>query len=198
MVEFKKGVKKALPYDREEYIDFFGNHFYSYTEWFAVSFQLPGGFEGIDISLTEYLAAYEKWFQNAILQLDNTSFWIVNHDQRDAIWFPNEDDSLPSLRNLFKENNIPHKFKGALIFTTQELLEFSNELITYPFGVFSKHGLLYNDLAISHSELPFIIKISHHCNIDFLTTDKELLRKVLDENHSSLFVEREYRGTSLL
>jgi hypothetical protein len=41
MVEFKKSVKKALPYDREEYIDFLGNHFYSYTKWYGVSFQLP-------------------------------------------------------------------------------------------------------------------------------------------------------------
>lgn len=194
MIEFKKSFKKLLPYDREEYIDFLGNHFYSYTEWYGVSVQLPGGYEGRDIGLTEYLEAYERWFENIILQF-NASTWVVNHGKRDAIWFPAEEDSLPSLRNLFKQNNIPNKFKGALIFTTEELLKFSNDLITYPFGVFSKHEWLYDDLDISHSELPFIIKISHHCNIDFLSTDKELIKKVVNENHSSLFIVREYQGT---
>jgi hypothetical protein len=163
--------------------------------WSFIS--ITGGFEGRDISLTEYLESYERWFRNIILQFDNTSSWIVNHDNRDAIWFPNEEDSLPSLRTLFRQNNIPNKFKGALIFKTGDLLKFSTDLITYPTAVFNKHGLLYDDLDISHGELPFIIKITHHRDIDFLSTDKELLRKVLNENHSSLFIIREYRGTSL-
>jgi hypothetical protein len=196
MIEFRKSFKKALPYDREEYMDFLGNHFYSYTEWYGVSFQLPGGYEGRDISLTEYLEAYEEWFKNTILQLDNALSWIVNHD-RDSKWFPNDEDNLTSLRTLFKQNDIPNKFKGALIFTTEDLLNFSRDLITYPIAVFDKHGLLYHDLDISHGELPFVIKISGHSNIDLLSTDKELLKKVVCENNSSLFIVREYRGTSL-
>ena len=195
MIEFRKSFKKALPYDREEYVDFLGNHFYSYTEWYGVSFQLPGGYEGRDISLTEYLEAYEGWFKNVILQLDNGSIWFVNHD-RDSKWFPNEEDNLTSLRTLFKQNDIPNKFKGALIFTTKDLLKFYKDLITYPTTVFNKHGWLYNDLDISHGELPFIIKISGHSNIDFLSTDKGLLKKVVDQNRLNLFIAREYRGTS--
>jgi hypothetical protein len=196
MIEFRKSFKKALPYDREEYIDFLGNHFYSYTEWYGVSFQLPGGYEGRDISLTEYLEAYEGWFKNVILQLDNGSVWVVNHD-RDSKWFPNDEDNLTSLRTLFKQYDIPNKFKGALIFKTGDLLKFSKDLITYSIAVVNEHGRLYNDLDISHDKLPFIIKISGHSNIDFLSTDKELLKKVVNENRSSLFIVREYRGTSL-
>ncbi len=197
MVEFIKNVKKALPYDREEYIDFLGYKFYTYVKWYGVSFQLPGGFEGRDISLTEYLESYESWFRNVILQFDSTSSWIVNHDDRDDIWFPTKEDSLPTLRTLFKQNNIPNKFKGALIFTADDLLKFCKDLIIYPTAVFNKPGLLYDDVDISYSELPFIIKITHHRNIDFLSTDKEYLRKVVNQNHSSLFIVREYRGTSL-
>jgi hypothetical protein len=130
------------------------------------------------------------------LQLGNASFWVVNYD-RDSKWFPNDEDNLTSLRTLFKQNNISNKFKGALIFTTGDLLKFSKDLIAYPIAVFNEHGLLYNDLDISHGELPFIIKISGHSNIDFLSTDKELLRKVVGENRSSLFIVREYRATSL-
>jgi hypothetical protein len=196
MIEFRKSFKKALPYDREEDIDFLGNHFYSYTEWYGVSFQLPGGYEGRDISLTEYLEAYEGWFKNVILQLDNGSVWVVNHD-RDSKWFPNDEDNLTSLRTLFKQYDIPNKFKGALIFKTGDLLKFSKDLITYSIAVVNEHGRLYNDLDISHDKLPFIIKISGHSNIDFLSTDKELLKKVVNENRSSLFIVREYRGTSL-
>lgn len=166
-------------------------------KWYGVSFQLPGGYEGRDISLTEYLEAYGRWFKNIIQQFDSDSSWIVNHGRRDPIWFPNEEDSLPSLRTLFRQNDIPNKFKGALIFKTEDLLQFSEDLITYPTAVFNRHGSLYHDLDISHGELPFIIKISHHHNIDFLSIDKELLKKVVNENHSDIFIEREYRGTSL-
>jgi hypothetical protein len=101
------------------------------------------------------------------------------------------------LRNLFKENDIPNTFKGALIFDSEDLLKFSRDLIKYPTAVFNKKGLLYSDLDISHSKLPFIIKIFHHRNIHFLSTDKELLRKLIKKNASSSFIVREYRGTSL-
>jgi len=197
MIEFIKNVKKVLPYDREEYLDFLGNHFYSYTEWYGVSFQLPGGFEGREIGLEEYLEAYERWFKNVVMQLDNASFWIVNIEQkRNFGWFPNYENNLISLRNLFRQNNIPNKFKGALVFTTDDLIKFSKDIITYPIAVFNKEGLLYDDLDISNSKLPFIIKISAHCNIHFLSTDKELLRKVVNENAGS-FILKTYTGTTL-
>ena len=70
MIEFKRNFKKVLPYDREVYIDYLGNEFYTYVKWHGVSFQLSGGFEGREISLTEYLQAYENWFNSLILQLD--------------------------------------------------------------------------------------------------------------------------------
>jgi hypothetical protein len=197
MAEFKKNVKKELPYDKEVYLDYLGYGFYSYPKWYGVSFQLPGGYEGRDIGLIEYFEAYENWFKNIIAQLDNGSSWVVNHDDKDMDWFPYDEDTLPSLRTLFKKNNIPNKFKGGLVLTTAELLEYTRDLITYPFALFKQEGLLYNDLDISHGELPFIIKISHHCNIDFLSTDKELLKKVVSENSLRHFIIRGYKGISL-
>lgn len=194
MIEFKKNVKKMLPYDREEYIDFFGYNFYNYVKWYGVSFQLAGGYEGREIGLTEYLETYEAWFKNVILQFDNGSYWVVNHNNKDMDWFPYDEDTLLSLRTLFKQNNIPNKFKGALVFTTEDLLKFSIDLITYPFALFKQEGLLYNDLDISHSELLFIIKISHHSNIDLLSTDEKLLKDVVNKNRLSCFIVREYRG----
>lgn len=146
MIEFKKSFKKALPYDREEYIDFLGNHFYSYTQWFGVSIQLPGGYEGRDISLTEYLEAYEEWFIKTILRLDNGSPWVVNH-VIDSKWLPNDEDNLTPLRTVFKQNNIPNRFKGALILSTGDLLKLSQDFITYPIAVFNAPGLLYEDLC---------------------------------------------------
>ena len=197
MVEFKKNTKTLLPYDREVYIDYLGYEFYKYPKWYGVSFQLPGGYEGREIGLTEYLEAYENWVKNIILQLDNGTCWIVNHDTKDMNWFPYEEDTLISLRALFKQNNIPNKFKGALILTTKDLLKFSKDLITYPFALFKQDGLLYNDLDISHGALPLIIKISHHSNIDLLSTDKELLKKVVSKNFPDHFILRNYKGISL-
>ncbi|MBK0379060.1 hypothetical protein [Mucilaginibacter segetis] len=190
MIKFIKNVKKVLPYDRDEYIDFFGDHFYSYTEWFGVSFQLPGGYEGGNISETEYLEAYETWFKTVISQFGNSSLWTVNHDKRDLEWFPNEEDNLTNLRTLFEQNNIPDKFKGALVFTTDDLLMFSADLITYPVAVFNKEGWLYSDLDISHNALPFIIKISAHCNIDLLSTDEDLLMEIVNKNSPDVFIRR--------
>jgi hypothetical protein len=77
--------------------------------------------------------------------------WIVNHDDKDWKWFPNDEDNTTSLRTLFKCNNIPYSFKGALTFTTDDLLKFSRELISYPYTIFNKEGLLYSNLDISHS-----------------------------------------------
>jgi hypothetical protein len=52
-------------------------------------------------------------------------------------------------------------------------------------------------LDISHGELPVITKISGHLNIDFLSTDKEILREIVNENSSNLFIVKEYRDNSL-
>lgn len=197
MIEFKKNFKKILPYDRQRYLDFLDEDFDSSTKWYGVSLQLPGGYEGRKISLTEYLEAYERWFKAIILQLDNGSIWIVNHDYKDLQWLPNDEDNLISLRALFKQNNIPNEFKGALSFTKDDLLKVSNDLISYPLAVFNAADVLYKDLDISHSELPFIIKISGHANIDLLSTDKDLLKEVLDASSSTGFILKPYRGTSL-
>lgn len=189
MIEFKKKVKELLPYDRKLYI--------SRKEWFGVSFQLPGVFEGKDIGLGVYLEAYEDWFMSIISKLDNNSQWIVNHDFVDEDWFPNKQNNLKTLRSLFKQNSIPNTFTGAIIFMKDDLLKFSKDLISYPYAVFNKNELLYNNIDISHSQLPFVIKISGHLNIDVLSTDKELLIKVVNENSSNFFIVKEYRGTSL-
>jgi hypothetical protein len=195
MIEFKKNIKKVLPYDRQQYISRADSG--SSTKWYGVSFQLPGGFEGREVGLTEYFEKYEQWFKNMISELDNGSSWIVNHDRKGVNWFPNDEDNLTGLRTLFKQNDIPNTFKGALIFTKDDLLAFSRDLLSYPYSVFNQDRLLYYNLDISHSELPFIIKIDGHWCIDLLSTDKEFLKKVISENSSSSFIVRQYRGTSL-
>jgi hypothetical protein len=197
MIEFNKSVKKALPYNRRQYLEFWDDENDSPTEWNGVSIQLPGASEGKVGGLTEFVEAYEGLFKNVVLKLDNGSSWIVNHDNHDFNWFPNDEDNLTSLRTLFKQNNIPNAFRGALIFTKDNLLEFSRDLISYPSAVFNKEGSYYKSLDVSHGELPFIIKIYGRFSVDLQSTNKELLKKVVNENSSSLFIVREYRGTSL-
>jgi hypothetical protein len=63
-------------------------------------------------------------------------------------------------------------FKGAVIFSTSDLIVYSKELISYPYVVTGIKGGLYRDLDISHSKLPAIIRISGHLNIDFITTEE--------------------------
>jgi hypothetical protein len=197
MIDFKKSFDKLLPYDRAQYIKFLGDDPDSPTNWYGVSFQLPGGFEGKEIGLPKFIEHYEGLFKDLVLKLDNGSFWIVNHDYKGVNWLPNNEDNLTLLRTLFKESNVPNTFKGALIFTKDELLKFSVDLISYPYAVFNEAHRLYPDVNISHGELPFIIKISGHLNIDFLSTNLEMLIKIVNEHASSPFIIKEYRGTSL-
>ena len=195
MIEFKKDINKVLPYDRKQYIEFLDDD--SSINWYGVSFQLHGRSTGKKIALTKYVKIYERLFKNVVLQLDNGSFWIVNHDDKDLKWLPKDDDNLAHLRTLFKQRDVSNAFKGALIFMKDDLLEFSSDLISYPYAVLSKDGFLYKNLDISHGELQFIIKISGYLDIDFLSTNKELLKEVVNKNSSSSFIVKEYRGTSL-
>jgi hypothetical protein len=197
MVEFNRRVKRVLPYNRRKYLEFWDDENDSPTEWNGVSIQLPGAYEGKAGGLTEFVEAYEGLFKNVVLKLDNGSSWIVNHDDKDLNWFPNDEDNLTSLRTLFKQNNIPNTFRGALIFTKDDLLKFSKDLISYPSAVVNEEGIFYKNLDISHGELPFIIKIYGRFSIDLQSTNKELLKEVINENPSSLSIVREFRGTSL-
>jgi hypothetical protein len=195
MIEFKKNPQKLLPYDREIYIDFLGDEVDSSLKWYGFSFQLYKSEK--KTGLVEFVENYEQFFKNIILKLDNCSAWIVNHDDKDLKWFPNDEDNLICLRTLFKQNHVPNTFKGALVFTKDDLLENFKDLISYPFSVFNKDNLLYKNLDISHSELQFIIKISGHLNIDLLSTNEDLLKEVVNENSSNVFKVKEYRSNSL-
>lgn len=195
MVEFKKNVEKTLPYNRSQYIKFLNDDYDLHVKWYGVSFQLHK--KEKEISLKEFLEKYEGWFKNIISSFNNRSFWIVNHDKNDLNWFPNKENNLTKLRNLFQQNNVPNKFRGALVFNKDNLLKFSKDLISYPYAVFDEDGLFYMNLDISHDELPFIIKILDHLNIDLLSTNKDLLKEVVNKNSSDLFIVKEYRGTSV-
>jgi len=195
MVQFKKNYKNKLPYDRDKYIEFLDVDFDSPTEWCGVSFQLPGGYEGRDIGLTEFTEKYELWFKDIISGFDNGSNWIVNHSKRDVQWLPNKGNTLPLLRDLFKKNRVRGSFKGALIFSTEDQLKIALDIISYPHQLFRGRGL-YNDLDISNNEFPLIIKTSHHANIDLLSTNKEFLQDIVNEN-SERFIMIVCRGTKL-
>jgi len=195
MIKFNKNVKKILPYNRKHYMDYLHDDGESEVQWYGFSFQLDNIKE---ISLAEFVEKYINWFKNIVSKVDNGSYWIVNHDKNDQNWFPNDEDNLTHLRTLFKQNNVPNTFRGALVFTKDELFEFSEDLISYPYAVFDDVNLFYTDLDISYSEFPFIIKILDHLNIDLLSTNKEFLREIVNENSSNLFNIIQYTGTSLL
>lgn len=190
MINFETEIENLLPYNRKQYI--------SLRKWYGISFQLSDVFEGKDIGLEVFLENYENWVKNIISTYDNDSFWIVNHADKDLKWFPNDEDTLISLRTLFKQNNIPNNFKGALILSKDDLLKYVRDIISYPYAVFSEKCYLYGNLDISHGQLQFVIKISGHLTIDLLSTDKEFLRKIiLDKGLPNGFIIKEYKGTKL-
>ena len=195
MIEFKKNFTGILPYDRHQYINFLFDEPTPSIKWFGVSFQLDN--KETKINLTEFIKIYQPWLKEVILRFDQHSSWIVNHDKKDLAWFPNNENNLKSFRDLFKQNNVSNKFKGALIFSKDDLLQFLKDIISYPYAVFDEDGLFYMNIDISHRELPFIIKISDHLNIDLLSTDIILLKEVMEANSSNDFIIKAYRGTTL-
>jgi hypothetical protein len=189
MMEFKVSNKEVLPYNREQYLDFLDDDSISLIEWYAVSFQFDN--DGKEYGLSRSVDVFESLFKNLISTLDDGSFWIINHDDKDMNWFPNDKDNLTSLRTLFEQNNVQNTFRGSLIFMKNDLFKFAKDLISYPYV------LSYKNLDISHSKLQFVVKITSHLTIDLLSTDKMLLRKIVKENSLSHFVVKEYRGSSL-
>lgn len=189
MIEFKENNTGILPYDREHYIDFLDDDFDSDTKWCAVSLQMNS--EEEKNRLSQFVDVFESIFKKVISKLDNGVSWIINHDDKDMNWFLNDKDNLEALRTVFKQNNVQNTFIGSLILEKEDLLELAQDLISYPYV------LSYKDVDISHSKLQFIIKITSHLTIDLLSMDKELLRKIVNENSSNKIIIKEYRGTSL-
>ena len=194
MIEFKRDFEKILPYNREKYIDYLADAADSSVKWYGGSFQAPAITDQKDVSLQHYLEMYEPLFKNIVLQLDNGASWIVNHDDKNLPWFPNEYDNLPYLRTLFKKNNVLNTYEGALVFSTLDLVKYSKELISYPFTVTGKKDFLYKNLDISNNKLQTIIKISGHLNIDFLSTEQLIFEKIINADFANGFVVKEYRG----
>lgn len=188
MIKFKEYKTGILPYDRGHYIDFLDDDFNSSTKWQAVSLQMKS--DRVN-TLSNFIKVFSLIFRSVVIKLDNGFSWIINHDDKDMSWFPNENDNLETLRRIFKTNNIKYNFKGVLILDKEELLDITQDIMSYPYI------LLYKNLDISHSELQFIIKITSHLTIDLLSTDKELLRKIIDENSTNDIILKEYRGTTL-
>jgi hypothetical protein len=189
MMKFIENFEKMLPYEREHYIDFLDDDFDSETKWNAISLQMNS--ENEENNLSKFVDVFELILKNVILKLDSGISWIINHDDKDMKWFLNDKNNLEALRSVFKQNNIQDTYKGSLILDKDDLFELAQDLISYPYV------LSYKNLDISHSKLPFILKITSHLTIDLLCMDKELLRKVIDENSSNKIIIKEYRGTSL-
>jgi hypothetical protein len=172
MIEFKRDIEKILPYNRKNYLGYQADTDFS-VKWYGASFQVVEIADQKNASFQQYLEMYEPLFKNIVLEFDKSSSWIVSHDKA-VPWFPNEYDNLPDLRTLFKRNDISNSFIGAVIFFTPDVIQYSKDLVSYPYSVTGRKGVLYRDLDISHSELPAIIRISGHLNIDFISTDENI------------------------
>ena len=195
MIIFEKNVEKILPYNREQYLNFLYDASTSSVKWYGLSFQINGNEE--PVSLMEYINSYESFFKELILNLKNNSYWIVNLEDENCDWFPNNANNLPSLRSLFRERNILGTYRGALLFTEEDLLKYTKDLILYPYVVLNKKGLLYRNINISHEKLSLVIKTTGHCDIDVLSTDEMLLKEIFDQYSQYPFVIKRYRGTLL-
>ena len=121
MIIFEKNIEKILPYDRRQYFEFLKKDIDSPTptNWNSVSF-LSSKNEGRN-GLIECADAYEYLVKNIVSKFNNDSLWIVNNDYKDFVWFPNDETNLTHIRTFFKQRKMPNTYKGALIFTKDDL-----------------------------------------------------------------------------
>ncbi|HMR19610.1 MAG TPA: hypothetical protein PKA53_09960 [Sphingobacterium sp.] len=191
-ISFIPNTKTVLPYNRRSYIDFLDDDNIT-SHWQGISFHL---YRNKECSFIEFINCYRPLFDDVVMKFGKAHEWIVNHDDKDMPWFPTTDKNLINLRSLFKQNNVSNDFKGYLTFTGEDLIFYSQDIISYPYSIFDEEGMLYKNLDVSHSELPFIIKVSGHLNIDFISTEKSILRSLVNE-YSEKFVIREYWGSEI-
>jgi hypothetical protein len=188
MIDFKENIEELLPYDRREYIEYLDDDSDSISPWYGTSIQLDSSIEKADLAKT--IEIFEPLFRRIILGFKNGPFWIANHDDKDLNWFPNNSKNLKSLRNLFEQNGIENTYRGALIFTNDMLFSIDKDLISY------SYVLSYKNIDISHSELPFVIKMTSHLTIDLLSTDQRLLKEIINKEQLDSFILKKYRGSS--
>jgi len=196
MVKFEKSISQLLPYDREQYIAYFDEDDHTFdgkTVWHAVSLQQgkikdEKLYQASEEIVTKCIDVLEESFRKIISRLDQGLPWIVNHDDKDLRWFNKEDNTMMKMRRLFEQSNIPISFIGCLIFSKEGLLDFARELITYPYI------LSYKNLDVSHSKLPFVIKMTGHLTLDLLSTDKALLTNILNDDTFDSFLKITYRS----
>jgi hypothetical protein len=195
MVKFEKDLTNMLPYDREQYLDFFDDEVDALNptlRWYGISLQLDKIrnqklYNVTNDIVEQSIDLLEASFKTIVSKLDQGLFWVINHDDKDMDWFLNGDNKLPALRDLFKRYNVPNSYRGGLTFLKEDLFTFARDLVSYPYA-FS-----YKNLDISHSKLQFIIKITGHLTIDLLGTDKVLLDKIASDRSLDSFIKVNYR-----
>jgi hypothetical protein len=195
MITFEKNSDKKLPYDKKQYLLYFDEDPLAEIEWYGFSMQtrtLQGYRFERKLEKEEFskiIDVLEEAFKSSIAKYDKNSNWIINHEYKDFDWFKNDNDNLPSLRKLFKQNGIPNSFRGSLICSKKDLFAYSRDLISYPFV------LSYRNLDISHNTLPLIIKITGHIDINILSTNKALLKEFLPNNSLMGICTKLFRGS---
>jgi hypothetical protein len=132
----------------------------------------------------------------------------MNHDNYDLAWLPNDEENLLSIRAVFRQNNIPNNFKGGVICYKEDILPLVRDIVWYPVEMFpfrpspdsvfpDNRPPYYRNIDISHSQLPFLIKISSLFCVDVLSTDVDTLRMIADDVVTEEHQIIEYRGTWL-
>ncbi|MDJ1486145.1 hypothetical protein QNI16_37025 [Cytophagaceae bacterium YF14B1] len=200
MITFEKNISQQLPYNRENYIAYFNDQNDDLDRnviWYGVSLQQADIKDQKLYQVSEQIVVnsvnrLENAFKEIVSEFDQVLPWIINHDDKDLPWFNTENSRLPHLRDIFKQNNIPSSFIGCLVFDKEDLVNLAHELITYPYDLLSK--LSYKTLDVSHTKLPFIIKLTGHLTLDIVSTDKALVTKIVNDDTFDSFLKILYRS----
>ncbi len=164
------------------------------SDWNLVAFTQYKGeeFEVTNINTKRLV----ELLSSIIKLLDDKNNWIILHGAKRKWFIENDEEkfiskNLINLKKLFIQNNINYDFVGGLEFSTIELKGIFYDLIMYPFDQCF-------DIFIAKSNIPFVIQLNQHYEVNILSTDINLIRRVINNcDLTKTFNTRIARGTIL-
>ena len=164
MIDFIKENKETLPYVKEDYLSFL-NEEPTLRNWYGYSIQ----FDGLYTNKNK-IQKLQSVLNHFINQFNEDQHWLIRHDDKFLPWFIEGDEKrLPKLKRVFNNKQVPFNFKGSILFSSDELLEVSDEVVSY------SYLLSYKNLDIINVDTCILFKCTNHLTLDVISTEKILI-----------------------
>ncbi len=120
--------------------------------------------------------------------------WVVKFDNNKYDWLSSKWEGKKKFRKLFNffiTEELPYSFKGGIILNYNLFLELLPELICYPYL------LNRGSLNVFNKEDSFIIRITNHLSLDFISNKDSVFLKLIDKLNLKDYDIIQYNNSSV-